>query len=190
MPAHPETGVDPVVDRFAIYDTNINDYTHKTAVWPVLDGGPIVGGNPARLWYKRQETPEPEYDHRWFLASAWSNVPTDPAPPAGHPVGVYLQSHTLTKRSVETLKAQVETAFQAQVRKQFPDTENPSTLVLAAKALAKKQTGAVLTADEQATLDGVTATGDAVGQLLARKLEFDAAIDADEDYDLTQWPQV
>jgi len=94
------------------------------------------------------------------------------------------------KRPVETLKAQVETAFQAEVRKQFPDTENPSTLLLAAKALAKKQTGAVLTTEEQAILDAVTSTGDRVTQLMAAKVAFDTAIDADEDYDLSVWPQV
>jgi hypothetical protein len=190
MAAHPVTGIDPAVDRFAIYDTSISEYTHKTAVWPVADGGPIVGGNPNRLWYKRQSTPQPEHDHRWSLDSEWNNVDTDPTPPEGHPRGVYLESHTLVKRPIETLKAQVETAFQAEVRKQFPDTENPSTLLLAAKALAKKQTGAVLTTEEQAILDAVTSTGDRVTQLMAAKVAFDAAIDADADYDLSIWPQV
>lgn len=190
MPAHPDTGVDPVVDRFAVWREDLQKYTDFFGVWPNTTGEPVEGQSANLKRYKRTETEEPEHDHRFYVSTEWAKVDADPVPPSGHPAGQYLQIHTLVQRPVETLKAQVESAFQAEVRKQFPDTENPSTLVLAAKALAKKQTGAVLTTDEQATLDAVTATGDAVGQLLARKLEFDAAIDADEDYDLTQWPQV
>lgn len=190
MAVNATTGVDPEVDRFAIYDFGLGSYINLNAVWPRPDGGPIVGGNPDRKYYKRTETERPDSDHRYTVATTWDRVDTDPAPPEGHPAGVYQQSHAVTKLPVADLKLQVETAFQQQVRLQFPDTENPSTLLLAAKALAKKQTGAVLTTEEQAILDAVTSTGDRVTQLMAAKVAFDAAIDADEDYDLTQWPQV
>ncbi len=190
MAANPTTGVDYEVDRFAIWRDSIGDYINLNAKWPRVDGGPIVGGNPDYKYYKRVPAERPDIDHRFNAPSVWDKTDTDPAPPEGHPTGTYDQAYTVTKLSTEELKLQVETAFQAEVRKQFPDTENPSTLVLAAKALAKKQSGAVLTDAEQATLDAVTSTGDRVAQLLTAKLEFDAAIDADEDYDLTQWPTV
>ena len=190
MPTNPVTGVDPEVDRFAIYDSSLAAFINLNAVWPRVDGGPIVGGNPNRSYYKRTEAERPDTDHRYTITTTWSRVDTDPTPPEGHPAGLYQQAHEVNRLPVADLKLQVETAFQQQVRLQFPDTENPSTLLLAAKALAKKQTGAVLTADEQAILDTVTSTGDRVTQLMAAKLAFDAAIDADEDYDLSQWPTV
>lgn len=189
MPAHPETGVDPVVDRFAIYDTSISDYTHKTAVWPVSDGGPIEGGNPNRLWYKRQPTPKPEHDHRWSVDTEWNNVDTDPAAPAGHPRGVYLESHTLVKRPVETLKAQVLDETKRQFALRFPQQDSIMELSEVADALARKEAGLSLTPAQTAILEAMIGVGDVVSQLRARQAALNAAIDADEDYDLSVgWP--
>jgi hypothetical protein len=190
MAAHPDTGIDRDVDRFVVFLPGQTKSTATNELWPRLDGGPVSGGLGGQRWYKKVTVAPPPHDHRYTLQTENGPVDTDPAPPEGYPTGEWRPVYTLNQRSAETLKLQVETAFQAEVRKQFPDTENPSTLLLAAKALAKKQTGAVLTTEEQAILDAVTSTGDRVTQLMAAKVAFDAAIDADEDYDLSIWPQV
>ena len=61
-------------------------------------------------------------------------------------------------------------------------------MLLAAKALAKRQTGVVLTAEEITSLDAVTSVGDAVDQLVARRQELINSATAGEDYDQTIWP--
>lgn len=188
MALNPTTGIDAEVDRFVIKLASTGAIINYSAVWPRPDGTPIQGGNADYKYYKRVANEPPQIDHRYELQS--EDVLTDlaPAPAEGLPVGTFGTVYTPVKLPINTLLAQIETAFQQQVRQQFPDTENPATLLLAAKALAKRQEGGVLTIDEEASLNAVTAVGDAVDQLVAaRKLFMDAA-EADEDYDLTVWP--
>lgn len=190
MALNETTGIDYDVHRFAVWQESGSRFIDFHAKWIRVDGGPVDGGINGLKYYKRVESPQPPKDHRYTIQTTWTAVDADPEAPEGWPAGEYVQTHQVQKLSNEVLKLQVESAFQTEVRKQFPDTENPSTLLLAAKALAKKQTGVVLTDEETATLAAVTSTGDRVTQLMSAKLAFDAAIDADEDYDLTQWPQV
>lgn len=186
MTANAITGVDPEVDRFAIYDTGLQAFINLNAQWPVADGGPIVGGNPARKHYKRVSATTEPADHRYTTQTTWSRVDTEPAPPEGHPAGVYQQSHTVTKLPVADLKLQVETEFQRQLQILFPNTSNPAVLIEAADAITRKQNGAALTEAQQATLDAVVGIGDVVKMLRDRQAELNAAIDADEDYDITE----
>ena len=188
MALNTETGIDAQVDRFVIKQTSTGAIINYSATWPRGDGGAIEGGNTDLKYYKRISNDPPDIDHRYELQS--EDVFTDftPTPAEGLPVGTFGSVYTPVKLELNTLLAQIETAFQQQVRIQFPDTENPSTLIMAAKAIAKKQAGSVLTVDEQAILDTVTATGDKVTQLAARRQELMDAAEADEDYDLTVWP--
>ena len=158
--------------------------------WPRTDGGQINGANPDFQYYKKVEGDRPDTDHRFTVTSVSGRVPFDPAPAVGLPQGTYEPIYTLTKLPLVDLLAQIETAFQQAVRTQFPDTDNPSTLILAAKALTKKQAGATLTTEENAILESVTSVGDAVAQLATRRQELINAATADEDYDLTVWPDL
>lgn len=190
MAVNETTGIDPEVDRFAIYRVSTQQYTNLNAVWPRVDGGPLVGANPDYKYYKRTTTERPDVDHRFTVATAWDKVDADPAAPEGHPAGIYTQTHEPTKLPVADLLKQIETEFQRQLLIQFPATADPAVLIMAADALARKQNGAVLTDEQQGALDSITSTGDYVAQLLAIKAEKDAAAEADEDYDITDWPVV
>ena len=190
MAAHADTGIDRDIDRFVVFLPGQTKSTATNELWPRLDGGPVSGGLGGQRWYKKVTIEPPPHDHRYTLQTEMQAVDADPAPPEGYPTGEWQPVYTLNQRSAETQKLQVETAFQAEVRKQFPDTENPTTLLLAAKAIANKQQGAVLTQEETDTLASIVSVGDRVQQLVVRKLELEAAIDADEDYDLSVWPQV
>lgn len=190
MAVNPETGIDPVVDRFVIYRPSTQQYTNMNATWPRVDGGQIVGANPDFEYYKKVEGDRPDTDHRFTVSSVSGRVPFDPVPAVGLPQGEFKPVYTITKLPLPDLIAQIETAFQQQVRTQFPDTDNPSTLILAAKAIAKKQSGATLTTEENAILDSVTSVGDKVAQLATRRQELIDAATADEDYDLTVWPDL
>jgi hypothetical protein len=141
------TVIDRDVDRFVVFLPGQSNSVNQNAQWPRLDGGPINGGfTNGDLYYKKVSVDPPQYDHRYSLNTTFGKVDTVPTPPPGYPVGTWQASYELVLRPLETLLDQIETAFQSEVRKQFPDTENPATLLLAAKALAKRQTGAVLTA--------------------------------------------
>lgn len=188
MALNPTTGIDPVVDRFAIKVLSSGQIINLNATWPRTDGGAIQGGNPDYQYFKKQNGEQPQIDHRYSLEETTAFTLTTPAPAEGLPVGTYGSTYTPVKRPLETLLAQIESEFQRQVRLQFPDTENPATLLLAAKALAKRQTGAVLTSEETASLNAVAAVGDAVDQLVTRKAELIAAATTGDDYDLTVWP--
>lgn len=188
MAVHPLTGVDRDNDRFVVRLVSTNQIINHNALWPVNDGGPIEGGNSDWKYYKKVDQPFPPMDHRYSPLTVNSFTDTTPTPPDGYPSGTFGGVTTAVKRPLETLLAQIESEFQRQVRLQFPDTENPATLLLAAKALAKRQTGAVLTPDEESSLNAVTAVGDAVDQLVARRQELIDAATADEDYDQSVWP--
>lgn len=188
MALNTETGIDHAVDRFVIKSASTGAILNYNAQWPRLDGAALVGANPDFKYYKRIANTPPDIDHRYELSSEDVFTDTTPAPAEGLPVGTFGTVYTPVKLELNTLLAQIETAFQQQVRQQFPDTENPATLLLAAKALAKRQTGGVLTADEEASLSAVSSVGDKVDQLVARKQELMDAAEADQDYDLTVWP--
>jgi len=188
MALNTTTGIDPAVDRFVIKILSSGQIINLNATWPRTDGGAIQGGNPDYQYFRKQNGEQPQIDHRYSLEETTAFTLLTPAPAEGLPVGTYGITYTPVKRPLETLLIQIETEFQRQVRIQFPDTENPATLLLAAKALAKRQTGAVLTADETASLDAVTSVGNAVDQLVARRQELIDAATADEDYDQSVWP--
>jgi len=189
MAVNPTTGIDRDVDRFVVFLPGQTNSVNTNAQWPRLDGGPISGGFPnGDQYYKKVTVEPPAYDHRYSLNTTFGKVDTVPTPPPGYPVGTWQASYELVLRPLETLLDQIESAFQAEVRKQFPDTENPATLLLAAKALAKRQTGVVLTAEEITSLDAITSVGDAVDQLVARRQELINSATAGEDYDQTIWP--
>jgi len=185
MPANPTTGVDPVVDRFVIWRESTQQFTNMNATWPRTDGGPIEGGNPDFQYFKKLPGNPPDVDHRFTLTTTFGKVPTVPTAPEGYPVGTYEASYELTKLPVEDLKAQVETQFQMELQREFPQTNNPSVLIEAADAITRKQNGAVLTADQQSKLDAILGVGDVVARLRARQIEINAAIDANQDYDIT-----
>ena len=188
MALNTTTGIDPAVDRFVIKSVSAGNVINFNATWPRTDGAALQGANPDLQYFKRFTNDPPDIDHRYELQTADVFTLTTPTPAEGLPVGTFGTTYTPVKLDQNTLLAQVESAFQQQVRLQFPDTENPSTLIMAAKAIAKKQAGSVLTADEEAILSAVTATGDKVAQLAARRQELMDAVEADQDYDLTVWP--
>ena len=188
MALNTETGIDRDVDRFVIKLASTGAILNYNAQWPRLDGAAISGGSTDQKYYKRVANTPPDIDHRYELAS--EDVFTDiaPTPAEGLPVGTFGTVYTPVKLELNTLLAQIETAFQEQVRMQLPDVGDPATLRQAASALAKRQTGAVLTADEENLLANVVVAGGKVDQLAARRTELMDAAEADEDYDLTVWP--
>jgi hypothetical protein len=189
MALNTETGIDPVVDRFVIKLASTGGaIINYNAVWIRTDGGPISGGDPDRKYYKRVNNTPPDIDHRYELVTEEVFTDITPAPAEGLPVGTFGIQYTPVKLELNTLLAQIETAFQEEVRKQLPDVGDPATLRQAAKALAKRQTGAVLTADEEALLANVVVAGDMVDQLAAQRDAYMTAAENDQDYDLTVWP--
>jgi hypothetical protein len=198
MALNPDTGIDYETDRFvrifvpdlAVFDL-ANPATYNviewSAKWPRTDGAALSGANPQFQFYKRVVTEKPGVDHRYQIITTQHLVSLSPAPAEGLPVGTYSQTHTPQKFDDETLKAQVETAFQSELRKRFPDSANPAVLLEAADAITRKQNGAALTDEQQTVLDTVVGVGDAVAQLRAKQAEFNAAIDAGLDYDLSDW---
>lgn len=198
MALNSTTGIDPAIDRFVqvsvpdlglfdVADPATYNVTNFNATWPRFDGGPLSPPPTNILYFKKVDTEKPVVDHRYVLITTPTMTLADPVPAEGLPVGEYGQIHTPQKLSVDILKAQVETAFQAELRKRFPDSANPAVLLEAADAITRSQAGAALTTEQQAALDNVTAVGDAVKQLRAKQAEFNAAIDADLDYDITDW---
>lgn len=179
------TGIDSEVDRFVIWRVSTSQFTNMNAVWPRTDGGQIVGANPDFQYFKKVPGTPPDIDHRYTLTTEFGKVPITPTPADGLPVGTYEAVYTLVKLPVEDLKIQVENEFQHQLTLQFPQTNNPAVLIEAADALARKDSAAVLTEDQQAKIDAILGVGDVLSQLRARQAALNAAIDADEDYDIT-----
>jgi len=185
MALNTETGIDPVVDRFVIWKVSTSQFINMNATWIRFDGGAVDPPNPDLEYYKKASSTPPDYDHRFTLETTFGKVPYVPAALPGLPVGTYEPVYNLVKLPVEDLKAQVETEFQHQLQLQFPQTSNPAVLIEAADALARKDSGAVLTEEQQAKIDAILGVGDVLSQLRARQAELNAAIDADEDYDIT-----
>lgn len=188
MALNTETGIDQAVDRFVIKLASTGAIINFNAQWPRLDGAAISGGNPDWKYYKRVANTPPDIDHRYLLSTEDVFTDTTPTPLEGLPVGTFGTVYTPVKLELNTLLAQIETAFQEQVRMQLPDVGDPATLRQAASALAKRHTGAVLTADEETLLANVVIAGGKVDQLAARKQELMDAASADQDYDLSIWP--
>lgn len=179
------TGIDPDVDRFVIWCPSTSQFTNMDATWPRTDGGALVGANPDFRYYKKVAAEAPDVDHRFTLTTTYVKTDTVPTPAEGLPFGTYSAVCDLVKLPNEDLKAQVETEFQRQLQLQFPQTSNPAVLIEAADALARKDAGAVLTADQQLKIDAIVVTGDVVARLRARQAELNVAIDNDKDYDIT-----
>jgi hypothetical protein len=188
MALNPTTGIDPAVDRFVIWRASTQQYTNMNATWPRTDGGQIVGANPDFEYYKKVDAAQPDVDHRYTITSEFGRTAITPTPAVGLPQGTYSAQYSLVKRDLPELLAQIETEFNRQVLIQFPQSENPTRILLGLGILTKQQSGAALTAEETALLSTGTATSDKVAQLIARKQEMIDAATADEDYDLTVWP--
>ena len=180
------TGIDAAVDRFVIFRVSTSQITNMNATWPRTDGGPLVGANPDFRYFKKVNSTPPDIDHRYTLTTTQGMVDASPAAAEGHPYGTYETIYELVKLPIADLKAQVDTEFQKQVRSQFPAVEDPSRLLLAAGALARKQDGATLTTDQEAIIDAVKANEDAIKQIESRRQALHSAIDADADYDITE----
>jgi hypothetical protein len=185
MSTNPTTGINSAVDRFAIFRVSTESYINMNAVWPRVDGGPLVGANPDLKYYKRVNSDAPDADHRFTVNATWGKVEADPVPPEGHPSGIYTQAFETVLRPAAELKLQVDAEFQRQVRLQFPDSENPATIIEAAGVIARKQAGSPITDAQQALLDGFIGMEDQISYMRARQVALYAAIDANEDYDLT-----
>jgi hypothetical protein len=189
MALNTETGIDAAVDRFVVKLLSTGQVINQNAVWPRADGG-VAGINPDWQYFKKVDQAQPPIDHRFTLSTVNDFTLTAPAPVAGLPVGTYGATYTPVKRELPELLAQIETEYQRQVRLQFPETENPSTIVNVGGILIKQQSGAVLTEAETATLAAFVAVRDALVQLAVRRQELIDAAAADEDYDITVWPVV
>ncbi len=188
MAVNETTGIDPVVDRFVIWRASMQQYTNMNATWPRTDGGQIVGANPDFEYYKKVDAAQPDVDHRYTITSEFGKTAITPTPAVGLPQGTYSAQYSLVKRELSELLAQIETEYQRQVRLQFPETENPSTIVNVGGILIKQQSGAVLTEAETATLAAFVAVRDRIVLLAVRRQELIDAATADADYDLTVWP--
>jgi hypothetical protein len=188
MAVNPTTGIDRENDRFVIWRPSTSQYTNMNATWPQIDGNQLVGANPDFEYYKKVNVTQPDVDHRFSVTSEFGRTPITPTPAVGLPQGTYSAQYSLVKRELPELLAQIETEYQRQVRLQFPETENPSTIVNVGGILIKQQSGAVLTEAETATLAAFVSVRDAIVQIAARRQELIDAATADEDYDLTVWP--
>ena len=187
---NPTTGIDPTTDRFVIWRVSTQSYTNMNAVWPRVDGGQINGANPDFEYYKKVDGQAPDVDHRFTLTTTFGRVETSPKPAVGLPMGTYEAQYELVKLPLADLLAQIETEYQRQVRLQFPETENPSTIINIGGILIKQQAGAVLTDAEAASLAAFIGVRDNIAQLAERRAELVAAATADEDYDLSVWPSL
>lgn len=184
MPVNETTGIDPEVDRFVVFMPGQVNSTAQNEPWPRFDGGPVNGGWPdGRKYYKKMPENPPPIDHRYSRVAEWGRVEADPEPPIGYPAGTWEASYTLVQRPVEELKLQIDAEFQRQVRLQFPDSENPATIIEAAGVIARKQAGSPITTEQQALLDSFIGMEDRIQFMRARQLELYAAAENGDDYD-------
>ena len=185
MSVNPITGVDVVNDRFVVQRISDGVLTTFHAIWPRPDGGPRTTNPPTTRYYKRVMAEPIAHDHRFATVVTETIVNADPPAEFGHPDGIYLISSLPVRRSDAELKLQVDAEFQRQVRLTFPDSENPATIIEAAGVIARKQAGTPITEAQQALLDGFIGMEDVISYMRQRQVALYAAIDADEDYDLT-----
>lgn len=190
MSVNPTTGINVATDRFVIWRVSTQQYTNMHAVWPRVDGGQLNGANPDFEYYKKVDGEAPDVDHRYTLTTTFGRVELSPKPAVGLPQGTYEPQYAVVKLPLADLLAQIETEYQRQVRLQFPETENPSTIINIGGILIKQQSGAVLTEAEATSLSTFIGVRDNIAQLAERRAELVAAATADEDYDLTVWPNL
>ena len=181
MALNPTTGIDPEIDRFVIWRPSTSQYTNMNATWPRTDGGQIVGANPDFEYYKKVESSQPDVDHRYRVTSEYGKTAITPTPAVGLPQGTYSAQHSVTKRDIAELKAQVETEFERQFSLSVSLPSISSQLTATMDAVVRKQNGATLTPKQQAKRDAAVAIGDKVAKLEARRDALLAAIDADQD---------
>lgn len=200
MAVNQTTGIDYDVDRFVYLEVidpvNFNTdnpvtYNVKNwyAQWGRSDGAAISGLNANLRYYKRIPEYRESSDHRYTSNLLKTFTLIDPAPGAGLPVGTYQDRFVAVKLPVADLKVQVVNEFKRQVTLLVPQASDETTVVMAGDALARYAAGLTLTAAQQARLDAMPAIGDAVEQLISYRDQYLAAIDADEDYDLSFWGQ-
>jgi hypothetical protein len=183
------TGIDRDKDRFVVFLPGQENSTKTNEIWPRLDGGPVNGGFVnGEMYYKKVHIDPPPYDHRYSLVTTHGKVETEPTPPAGYPVGTWRPFYELELRPLETQLAHIDTEFQYELQRRYPQVADLSTYILAADIITKKQNGGVLTTEEQATLDAINVVGDGVRLMADRRAEMKAAATAGEDYDVTAWP--
>lgn len=188
MTVNTETGIDRDADRFVIKLASTGAIINYNAQWPRVDGGAFAGMNADHKYYKRVANDPPQIDHRYELQSEDVFTDLSPVPVEGLPVGTFGTVYTPVKLPLNTLLAQIQTAFTNEVAKQLPDIGDQAILRQAAKALAKRQADAVLSSEEEALLVNVVVAGDKVDLLAARRDQYMAAAENDQDYDLTVWP--
>jgi hypothetical protein len=189
MAVNPTTGIDRENDRFVIWRVSTQQYTNMHAMWPQIDGNQLVGANPDFEYYKKVAGTPPDYDHRYTLTTTFSRVAITPAPAVGLPQGTYEPEFSLEKLPVADLQLQVLDETKRQFAMRFPQQDSIMELSEVADALARKEAGLTLNAAQQSILDAMLGVGDFVSQLRARQSALNAAIDADEDYDITAgWP--
>ena len=202
MAVHPVTGIDPEVDMF-VYVEAFSAATFNPsdpATYRVLnfnerwraDGEPRTGANPRFMRFKKLPDEVIETDHRYTVNSIPQMVVAGslPVTDSSLPVGTYQVTKQAVRLQLPDLLAQIETEYQRQVRLQFPETENPSTIINIGGILIKQQAGAVLTDAEAASLAAFIGVRDNIAQLAERRAELVAAATADEDYDLSVWPNL
>jgi len=198
MAVNPNTGIDPEVDRFLYveaFDAATFDPDDKST-YRVLDyneswradGEARNGANPRFMRFKKLPPEELSGDHRYTIVTTPVMIVTGSLPitDSSLPVGTYQITKAAVKLDAADLKLQVDTEFQQRVRLAFPDSENPATIIEAAGVIARKQNGSPITTKQQALLDSFVGMEDAISAMRARQVELYAAIDADEDYDITE----
>lgn len=198
MAVNPETGIDAAVDRFVYIEAfdmqtfDINDAStyrvlNWSAVWPRTDGGEIAGANERFMYFKRMPLITRDVDHRYSKAVNQTLAMDPNASGASLPVGTFQQEEVAVKLSVDELKAQIQTAFQAEVRERFPEAEDPSLTLQIGRALAMKSEGGQLTEAQVALVERFKAYGEAVSQLEEKRAEKYLAAETDKDFDITDW---
>jgi hypothetical protein len=206
LQTHPDTGIvfddvtphGPGTDRFVhieAYDLatfNVNNKAtyrplHQNANWGRSDGAPISGMGERFMYFKKLPRQTVVIDHRYTKSTLPVMLLTDPAPPAGYPVGTYQEIEEAVLLPEADLKAQVDTAFQREIARRFPQVADPAVLIMGGGAIARKSDGATLTTDQTASVEAVKSLEDVIRQLDARRLEMYAAIEAEENYDIENW---
>lgn len=187
-PATPEE-VSATLGRWTIWDTQDNVPFRRHISWPVAEGGPIPGLDPRYAFLLEVAELPPEIDGR--LQSI----------PVPCPETIDLAEHTITTvctaqvRPAAELRAACENEAQRRIRAALDayglHTLSDSVLAIALLQAARK--GQVLTADQEAWLDAVSAVGLAyIGEVREAQSALDLWIDTNPgeipDIGPLSWP--